>query len=368
MSPRAIAAVERCGQQRPISPRSIEPARVILRRGGCRARAAQTSSSTPAAVTSSHGLSRQLSAVLRSRATHFGRRPGSWPVHAKLRPGLRVRLLDRLNAGEQGRSGRWQSTLREPGFVNGLRLAHVGLPRRRYAHFDRRRCSQQTTNRDPSDPPVARSLPTPLWRRTSCVTITVAHCRRSAFRPVMSRLPSFTPGSHRGRDFRCSCRHEAEKSCEFPSNGSRNRLLAVLSHADRDLLTPTLETIALDARQILEAPSDPIRHVYFVESGLVSVVGTTQPDHRIEVGMVGYEGMTGLSIVLGDDRSANETWCNPPARRCGLHEVVARDAGRQPKPHRHACCATSTCSWCRAARRRSPTGAAGSISGSPAGC
>jgi CRP-like cAMP-binding protein len=92
-----------------------------------------------------------------------------------------------------------------------------------------------------------------------------------------------------------------------PVNGSRNRLLAALSHADRDLLTPCLEMIGLDARQILEAPSDPIAHVYFVESGLISVVGTTQPDHRIEVGMVGYEGMTGLAIVLGDDRSVNET-------------------------------------------------------------
>jgi CRP-like cAMP-binding protein len=92
-----------------------------------------------------------------------------------------------------------------------------------------------------------------------------------------------------------------------PVNGSRNRLMAALSRADRDLLTPCLETIGLDARQILEAPSAPIAHVYFVESGLVSVVGTTVPDHRIEVGMVGYEGMTGLSVVLGDDCSANET-------------------------------------------------------------
>jgi CRP-like cAMP-binding protein len=92
-----------------------------------------------------------------------------------------------------------------------------------------------------------------------------------------------------------------------PVNGSRNRLLAVLSHADRDLVTPGLEVIALDARLILETPGNPIDHVYFVESGLVSVVGASQPDHRIEVGMVGYEGMTGLALVLGDDRSVNET-------------------------------------------------------------
>jgi CRP-like cAMP-binding protein len=103
-----------------------------------------------------------------------------------------------------------------------------------------------------------------------------------------------------------------------PGNGSRNRLLAVLSPADRDLLTPKLETVALDVRHILEAPNEPISHVYFVESGLVSVIAAAPPNHRIEVGMVGYEGMTGLSIVLGDDRSANETMVQSPGRALRL--------------------------------------------------
>ncbi len=110
-----------------------------------------------------------------------------------------------------------------------------------------------------------------------------------------------------------------------PINGSLNRLLAVLSHADRDLLNPRLEVIELDARQILEAPSDPVGHVYFVESGLVSVVGTTLPDHRIEVGMVGYEGMTGLCIVLGDDRSANETVVQSSGSAMRLPTETLRD-------------------------------------------
>jgi CRP-like cAMP-binding protein len=58
---------------------------------------------------------------------------------------------------------------------------------------------------------------------------------------------------------------------------------------------------------MLETSQSPILHVYFPTSGLASIVGTTNPNHRIEVGMVGYEGMTGLAVVLGDDRSANET-------------------------------------------------------------
>lgn len=110
-----------------------------------------------------------------------------------------------------------------------------------------------------------------------------------------------------------------------PNNGSRNRLLAVLSHADRDLLAPCLEVTELDARQILEAPRDPISHVYFVESGLVSVVGTTEPDHRIEVGMVGYEGMTGLGIVLGDDRSANETMVQSAGSAMRISATLLRE-------------------------------------------
>ena len=110
-----------------------------------------------------------------------------------------------------------------------------------------------------------------------------------------------------------------------PNNGSRNRLLAVLSHADRDLLAPCFEVVELDARQILEAPRDPISHVYFVESGLVSVVGTTEPDHRIEVGMVGYEGMTGLGIVLGDDRSANETMVQSAGSAMRISATLLRE-------------------------------------------
>lgn len=91
-----------------------------------------------------------------------------------------------------------------------------------------------------------------------------------------------------------------------PLMGPRNRLLAVLPAADLARLQPSLELVDIDTRQVIEVPGTPIAHAYFVESGLVSVVGTTEPDHRIEVGMVGYEGMTGLGVVLGDGLAANE--------------------------------------------------------------
>jgi len=89
-------------------------------------------------------------------------------------------------------------------------------------------------------------------------------------------------------------------------NGPRNRLLAALPSADLDLLRPHLEFVGFDVHQVLEEPGDLISHVYFIESGLVSIVGVTTPNHRIEVGMIGYEGVTGFGVVLGNDRAANE--------------------------------------------------------------
>jgi hypothetical protein len=70
-----------------------------------------------------------------------------------------------------------------------------------------------------------------------------------------------------------------------PEFRTRNRLLAARSAAELDLISPALEATELNAHQILEGPHYPISHIYFVESGLVSVVGTTR-HHRIEVAIV----------------------------------------------------------------------------------
>ena len=92
-----------------------------------------------------------------------------------------------------------------------------------------------------------------------------------------------------------------------PSELGANRLLKSLSAADRAALLPDLESASLATWQVIERPNERIPYVYFLTSGLASVVGTTQPEQRIEVGMVGYEAMTGLAVVLGHDRSTNET-------------------------------------------------------------
>jgi CRP-like cAMP-binding protein len=88
----------------------------------------------------------------------------------------------------------------------------------------------------------------------------------------------------------------------------RNRLLEALSGADFELLAPHLEAVTLDLRLVLETANQPIQYVYFPESGIASIVAHAKGDRSIEVGLFGREGMSGLSIVMGDDRSPNETF------------------------------------------------------------
>src|SRR5687768_2459230 len=87
----------------------------------------------------------------------------------------------------------------------------------------------------------------------------------------------------------------------------KNLLLSRVSASDFALLEPHLEPVDLPVRKVLERRGKPIKAIYFPESGFASVVadGGKQP---IEVGIIGREGMTGLPVVLGNDRNSHEVF------------------------------------------------------------
>ncbi len=83
----------------------------------------------------------------------------------------------------------------------------------------------------------------------------------------------------------------------------RNRLLAGLTPADFALLAPHLERLDLDRDFVLVIPNRPIDSVYFIESGMVSVVAEKTDGRSIEVGVYGREGMGATTVLLGSDRT-----------------------------------------------------------------
>jgi CRP-like cAMP-binding protein len=91
------------------------------------------------------------------------------------------------------------------------------------------------------------------------------------------------------------------------SKGSRqsgqacgNRLLGALPPKEAAQVIPVFERVALVARQVLHHWNIPMEHVYFPESGLVSVMARVDKNRAMEVWLIGSDGFVGAPVVLGD--------------------------------------------------------------------
>lgn len=102
---------------------------------------------------------------------------------------------------------------------------------------------------------------------------------------------------------------------------SQNLILGRLGPEHYRLLAPHLEPVELPLRSILEKRGKQIDFAYFLERGFASVVANGASNPRVEVGLIGREGMTGLAVVLGSDRSPHDTYMQ--AGESG-HRVTAR--------------------------------------------
>ncbi|MEJ1160234.1 Crp/Fnr family transcriptional regulator [Prosthecomicrobium sp. N25] len=82
----------------------------------------------------------------------------------------------------------------------------------------------------------------------------------------------------------------------------RNRLLAALEAETFEAIRPDLEPTDLPLDMILLQPREPIRWVYFLESGLSSDVAMVSEERGVECGLAGFDGLAGIPVLLGMDR------------------------------------------------------------------
>ena len=89
---------------------------------------------------------------------------------------------------------------------------------------------------------------------------------------------------------------------------SRNRLLAALAPEDLARLRPHLQPVALVLGEVLGKPGCPVTHVLFPEAGMVSLLAVSlSRQQRVEIGLIGREGLVGSPVVLGTDVCPHET-------------------------------------------------------------
>jgi CRP-like cAMP-binding protein len=106
------------------------------------------------------------------------------------------------------------------------------------------------------------------------------------------------------------------------ANSPSNQILARLSAGDARLLEANLEAVDLPINRQLERRNKRTDYVYFIDSGFASVVADGGSQRSVEVGLIGREGMTGLSVVMGSDRTPHDTYMQ--SRGSGRRMSVAK--------------------------------------------
>lgn len=86
---------------------------------------------------------------------------------------------------------------------------------------------------------------------------------------------------------------------------SKNKLLSALSKDQFGELFSKLEYVPLVYDKNIYDQGEVISHVYFPESGIISLLASVEDDYTIEVGIIGDEGIAGLSVFLGVPVSGN---------------------------------------------------------------
>jgi CRP-like cAMP-binding protein len=82
-------------------------------------------------------------------------------------------------------------------------------------------------------------------------------------------------------------------------NGISNKILSSLPRKEYEQVLPKLELVRLKLHQVIHEAGETIKSVYFVNTGLISILAV-QPDGKsVEVGLIGNEGFTGLPLLVG---------------------------------------------------------------------
>ena len=85
-----------------------------------------------------------------------------------------------------------------------------------------------------------------------------------------------------------------------------NRILASLPEDEFEQLSPKLRSVTFPIGTILYMPEQKIEHAYFVERGVVSLLAALEDGATVEAGVIGPEGLAGVSVILGADSTPNQ--------------------------------------------------------------
>ena len=112
------------------------------------------------------------------------------------------------------------------------------------------------------------------------------------------------------------------------SNWPRNRLLLALPSRDLKRLLPELEHISCQRAQVLMDADSALDHVYFPDSGVVSVLAVYANGSIIEMATIGREGCTGVQAIFGAKTSSARFLVQIPGSAARISRAAFTRAAR----------------------------------------
>jgi CRP-like cAMP-binding protein len=117
----------------------------------------------------------------------------------------------------------------------------------------------------------------------------------------------------------------------------RNRLLAALPHEVLSSLRPHLKPVSLPRGRVLCDAEEPLKRVYFVEAGLVSMVSVFEDGTTPEMATVGREGMVDIGVFLGGEHALGRYVVPVPGFALAMEASRFQGALRERPALRAAC-------------------------------
>jgi CRP-like cAMP-binding protein len=102
----------------------------------------------------------------------------------------------------------------------------------------------------------------------------------------------------------------------------RNRLLLALPTRNLRQLLPDLEQVECEYEQVLVDADSTLDHVYFPDSGVISVVAVYPDGSIIEMATIGREGATGFQAVFGAKTSSARLYVQLPGTAAKMRRTA----------------------------------------------
>lgn len=106
----------------------------------------------------------------------------------------------------------------------------------------------------------------------------------------------------------------------------QNRILRSLSKAEWESLRPHLTPITWKLSDTIYKANEPVENVFFVESGMASIVSQMSSGGSVEVSLVGRDGILGTAALLGARSTPHRTFTQVAGHGYKVKASVIQDA------------------------------------------